>query len=310
MPRTKQTTLRGRGFATGDVLTQNQLQSLITNGPGPGSTSSLKALSWNGKIVGSLVLWLSNDNAMVHKGLLSLAGDFLPDPIILPAKKLWPDVPDTISISLTLSSPDQFIFQDSLVSDYGTEEVIIHHFFRNNQASNSTLSEEQLIEHGVGSFCLRLFVYPSSSTWVSFSLLIYPEALSELKDHALYSNPKWPGLLLADGKFPLFPSSTMFKTKWGSPILPLIVPGAPLDSLPSLPPNSVLLAPIASILRTATLPETKRMGEALLARWAELDQHGAGALDSSLPTSVWPEFSAPFPSSGSFCCPLFVRVLC
>ena len=84
---------------------------------------------------------------------------------------------------------------------------------------------------------------------------------------------------------------TMFKTKWGSHILPLIIPGALFDSLPSLPPNSFLLASMAS-LRTATLPEIKRMGKSLLARWAELDQDGAGALDSSLPSTVWSEFSA------------------
>ena len=83
----------------------------------------------------------------------------------------------------------------------------------------------------------------------------------------------------------------MFKTKWGSHILPLIIPGALFDSLPFLPPNSFLLASMAS-LRTATLPEIKRMGKSLLARWAELDQDGAGALDSSLPSTVWSEFSA------------------
>ena len=115
-----------------------------------------------------------------------------------------------------------------------------HHLFWNDQTTSSTLSEEQLVKKS-GLLCLRLFVHPSTNE------------LNELKDHTLYSNPKWLGLLLVDGKFGLFPSSTMFKTKWGSPILPLIIPGAPFDSLPSLPQNSVLLTAMASILRTATM---------------------------------------------------------
>ena len=135
MPRTKQTTLRGRGFATGDSLSVDQLKTLVTNGPGQGSASTLQALGWNGKIVGSLILWFSNDNSSVLKGIFSLAWDFLPEPIIIPAKKLWPDVPDSISISISLTSPDLFYFQNSLVSEYVAEDSITHHFPSNQRTS-------------------------------------------------------------------------------------------------------------------------------------------------------------------------------
>jgi len=63
-----------------------------------------------------------------------------------------------------------------------------HHLFWNDQTTSSTLSEEQLVKKS-GLLCLRLFVHPSTNE------------LNELKDHTLYSNPKWLGLLLVDGKF-------------------------------------------------------------------------------------------------------------
>ena len=44
------------------------------------------------------------------------------------------------------------------------------------------------------------------------------------------------------------------------------------------------------------LPESKRTGESLLIRWEALDSEGAGALDSPLPPTVWPEPPCPPPS--------------
>ena len=298
MGRPKQTTLKGRGFSTGDTLSISALKSLTTDGPGPGSANTLKSLGWNEKIVGSVVLSLSNDNASVCKGQFSLAGEFLSDPIIIPAKKLWPNVSDTISVSFNLSLPNLFSFPDSLVSDYVDESEVPHVFIWNNVASNSSLSDADLIEHEIGSFCLRLFAYPSSCTFAYFAIMIYPDSTEGLKEHALAQNPKWPGLLLADGKIPLYPASTALKLKWGSPILPLIIPGAPLDLFPGIPSNAELLYKLASVLRSAVLPESKRMGESLLIRWEALDSEGAGALDSALPPTIWPEPPCPLLSSG------------
>ena len=126
----------------------------------------------------------------------------------------------------------------------------------------------------VGSFCLRMFIYPSSSTFVAFALLIFPNSAEGIKDHALASNPKWPGLLLSDGKIPLLPNSTSLKLKWGSPILPLFIPGAPWDVIPTVPPTADILFKFSSILRKAVLPETKRLGDSLQVRLEVLDKEG------------------------------------
>ena len=298
MGRPKQTTLKGRGFTTGDTITTSIMKSLSTDGPGPGTANVLKTLGWNGKVVGSVVLSLSNDNSSVCKGQFSLVGEFLSDPIILPAKKLWPNVSDTISLSINLSSPNMFSFPDSLVSDYVNESETQHLFFWNNAATNSALSDADLIDQEIGSFCLRMFVYPSSCTFAAFSILIFPDSAEGLKDHALAMNPKWPGLLLSDGKIPLSPASTTLKLKWGSPILPLVIPGASLDLVPEIPSTAELLYKLSSVLRSAVLPESKRIGESLLIRWEALDSEGAGALDSALPPTVWPEPPCPPLSSG------------
>ena len=289
MPKGKQTTLKGRGFAAGENFSLPLLKAITTDGPGQGSVNILKSLGWNGKIVGSITLWLSNDNASVIKGQFSLLGDFLSEPIIIPAKKLWPNVTDTISLSISMPSPNLFNFPDSLTSDYVDENETSHLFFWNNAASNSALTDEELIANEVGSFCLRMFIYPSSSTFVAFALLIFPDSAEGIKDHALASNPKWPGLLLSDGKIPLLPNSTSLKLKWGSPILPLFIPGAPWDVIPTVPPTADILFKFSSILRKAVLPETKRLGDSLQVRWEVLDREGAGALDPALPPMVWPE---------------------
>ena len=289
MGKTKQTTLKGRGFATGDTITTSILKSLSTDGPGPGTSNVLRTLGWNGKVVGFVVLSLSNDNTSVCKGQFSLVGDFLSNPIIFPAKKLWPNVSDTISLSINLSLPNLFFFPDSLVSDYVNESETQHLFFWNNADTNSALSDADLIDHEIGSFCLRMFVYPSSCTFAAFSILIFPDSAM---------SPKWPGFLLSDGKIPLSPTSTTLKLKWGLPILPLVIPGVSLDLVPEIPSTAELLYKLSSVLRSAVLPESKRIGESLLIRWEALDSEGAGALDSALPPTVWPEPPSPPLSSG------------
>ena len=150
-----------------------------------------------------------------------MIGDFLSEPLILPVKKLWTEVSDTVSLTINLVSPDVFSFSSSIVSDYVDESELSHFYFKNNKARDNRLSEEDLVALEVRNFSQRIFIYPASGTYAAFSLLIYPEDVDDLKAHALYSNPKWPGLLLCEGQFLFFPASASKKLKWGSPFLPL-----------------------------------------------------------------------------------------
>ena len=47
----KQTTLKGRGFATGETFSIPIVKSITNNSSGPGTTSALRTLGWNGKMV-------------------------------------------------------------------------------------------------------------------------------------------------------------------------------------------------------------------------------------------------------------------
>ena len=178
--------------------------------------------------------WLPS--SLAYKGHFSLAGEFLPTRHHLHLPDSLVSRPVSISRLTGLRLCDRRGSYSPLFLELPGDQL------HPNWGTTN-------IEHGVGSFGLCLFVHPSSSTWVSFSLLIFLEAFNELRDHALYSNPKLPGQHLADGKFPLFPSSTLFKLSGAPHTPPLIIPGAPFDSRPSHPPNSVLLAAISSILR-------------------------------------------------------------
>ena len=299
MVRSKQVTLSGKGFAPGEDFTKDLALSLVTDGAGLGTTATLNSFGWKQKIVGCFVLHLSFDNSTISRGYLSLIGEFLSTPLIIPASKIWPSASDSASLSISLKDADIFQFPDSLTSNYVDMEEIDHFFFLNTIPSPSPLSPEALEPLNTGSFSLRAFITsaaaPASAYYIHITILIFPKSSEDLKEHALSLSPKWPGLHLFDGQLPLFPSSQIKKVKWGCPILPLIIPGSDLASHPDFPPPSDFRAKIASIMRTAISPEFKRHGTALLSRWDDLDNEGIGALDNSVPGAIWPAppISAP-----------------
>ena len=53
-------------------------------------------------------------------------------------------------------------------------------------------------------------------------------------------------------------------TKWGCPILPFIMPGAPFEQLARLPASDEIRHVIATIMERGAVPETGRTGAALL----------------------------------------------
>ena len=66
------------------------------------------------------------------------------------------------------------------------------------------------------------------------------------------------------------------KSKMGIADPPLLIPGAPLDLVPEYPSNADLLNKLSSVLKSAVLPESKRIGESLFIQWEALDSEGAG----------------------------------
>lgn len=307
MRKSKQRLIGGQVFSGSDPIPNNILTSLVTNGLGPAAKPTLTSFGWNGKVIGGIALWLGSDNSSVSRGSFFLMGDLLESPYVVPAKKIWPDAAEYISLSLPLSTAEMFSFPNSLASDY-IEDIALAHSFQFNDARIATPpSEEDLEKANLGDFCLRAFAYPSTTNWIRVYILIFPCSIEDLRSHALYSNPKWPGILIYDCQIPLFPLTASKKIKYGCPLFPLLIP-----SSPSLPVNENLStkdlsSKIASIMRTGVLPESVRTGDHLLTRWLSLDEEGARGLDATPPPTLWPapRSSSPPPQGKSSCPPPF-----
>ena len=63
------------------------------------------------------------------------------------------------------------------------------------------------------------------------------------------ANPKWPGILLSKSGIKLGPIySSIFDETFGTPILPALIVGSPLNTVPVVPPTEELVARQASLL--------------------------------------------------------------
>jgi len=285
MRSAKQRLIGSQGFQ-GSTLPAAIYPALSCNGLGPAAIPTLNSFGWSGKVISGIIFWLGPNNQSISRGSFFTSGNLLDTPYIVPAKKLWPNAADYISLSLPLASADLFSFPDSLASSYIEDLDVPHSFIFNDNRNSPPPTEEDLAAGEIGDFCLRAFAFPASSLFIRLYILIFPCSMETLTSHALYSNPKWPGLLIFDGQIPLFPPSSSKKVKYGCPFLPLLVPSS--FPLSEGPPASDLTAKIASILRTGSLPESAISGEALMIRWLALDEEGARSLNSTLPPTLWP----------------------
>ena len=132
----RQKLIGGLGFHGSNPIPAEVYSAIYCNGIGPASTQTLNAFGWTGKIIGGITFWLGPNNLSIERGSFFLKGLLLEAPYVVPAKKLWPDAADTISLSLPLTSVDFFSFPDSLTSNY-IEDVSIPHSFLFNDATSS-----------------------------------------------------------------------------------------------------------------------------------------------------------------------------
>ena len=307
MGNPKQKLIGGQGFQGSTPIPSEVYSAIFCNGLGPASSQTLNNFGWTGKIIGGIIFWLGPNNLSIERGSFFLKGSLLDAPYIVPAKKLWPDAADSISLSLPLASTDFFTFPDSLTSNYVEDSSIPHSFLFNDTRANQTPSDSDLDTAGIGNFCLRAIAFPTTHIYVKVFILLYPCSLEDLSSHALYSNPKWPGLLVFSGEIPLFPPASSKRLKYGCPLLPLLISNSPSSATTRGPPASEITAKIASILRTGILPETAKTGQNLLLRWLALDEEGARSLNSDPTPTLWPSPRlATSPTQGKSSSPPFL----
>ena len=241
-------TLGGKWFKQRDRLTAPHVRALVIPGTGPAAERKLEEMNWNGKVVGAIIMELSNDNRIVDSAQFGLHGSISDTPITVPAKKIWKDADESTSVSFKLPSGSKFKFPSGLTSDYlDKSELEPAVFFRNNQADSPIIGPEEREPLGIGSFCLRL-VAPASASFIKIAILVYPEDKEEILSHPLAMNPSWPGIRLFDGQLPLFPPSSLKSLQWGQPFLPLFILGSPWETASNIPQQEEIVAKFAAML--------------------------------------------------------------
>ena len=287
-------TLSGKWFKQREKLSAAHIKALVIPGPGPAAERKLSEMNWNTKVIGTITMELANDNRSVVNGQFGLHGTIANASITVPAKKIWEEANEAVSVSIKLPVGNKFNFPCGLTSEYLDESVLDPAiFFHNDQANNPVLEPGERETLKIDRFCLRAVVVPSTPSFVKLTILVFPGSKEEVLTHPLASNPAWPGIRLFDGQLPLFPPSSVKNLQWGQPFLPLFVLGTPWELADNVPPHEEVLAKFAGIMRSCAMPNTCRNAQVLASKWEELDESGASRLSKTKLEKTWP---APPPS--------------
>ena len=282
--------ITGSGFKHPRDLTLKEVKRLEVSSFNRVTDSILPGLGWKGGLYGLIGLQLTNDNRSITTGNFFMVGQLFQDSDtkVFQAAKFWAG-PDTADIDLHISVPSAeiFTFKSSMVSDLIDSREVSHAFFRGSQRI-----EEDEAEALVPGFSLRLFVIPTRENYAKVTLVLYPLSLENLLDlHPLAEDPNFPGLSLCSGEFPIgLPQSQPPRppAPWGSPILPVVIPGIPFLDCPNVPSGAEFRNKMAFVLRSVTRPDIKNGPASLTKRWIELQSAGASKLAHKAVDKLWP----------------------
>ena len=237
---------------------------------------ALKSLGWDGKSkCSSISLSLSADNKRVEKAVFLVRGD-LEGKLAMDANKIWERADSNVSLIMKLNQGEMFIFSEGdLASDILAQESVSHAFYVSKEGRPpAPILEADYHEWGIGSFSLRLTGVISGTSSVKngivvkYSILLFPDSRANLLDkYELAQSAAWPGLRIAEGHLPLIPRPTK---PWGCPVLPLVLPGIPLELSSEWPPPEALRRAIGSLMNKSVEVETARTSKALLEKWRKI----------------------------------------
>ena len=152
----------------------------------------------------------------------------------------------------------------------------------------------------MGGFSFRLYIVPESSKKAKLILGVIPfckEAL--LEDNPLACDPRFPSLAVVRCEIPLgIKTASVIDRKFGHPLLPAILPSAPVTSKSTLPPAEEIITKMAALLRRVQILEIKINKEKLAERMADLASEGDSQLKDLAPDLLWPEISSWTPAQG------------
>lgn len=253
---------------------------------------------WNGGIIGLAGISLSSDNRVIENADFLLQGAILEDDDRqkVSANKFW-TLPTKTSLVFRDLDASAFVFEQNLVSNYVSHTALEYDFL---DKDGTPLSPESLEAVGISGFCIRAFVVPFQANWANLHVLLYPWELDKLReDYPLYSDPKFPGVQAFKLKFPLGPPAML---KWGHPINPAVLPGAPVDDHHAFPSGADFARAIAALFRAAVQPDTKSNSTSLAKRFAHMveNDHDPSTLNSPQLELIWPA-GPPRPTAQGWC---------
>ena len=231
----------------------------------------LKDFKWNGnKIIGSVILHLSEDNCRVDGGNFQARGSFPQKEVKMKAASIWPGTEGRVTLTIKLPKVDIFKFDDSLASEYVPSEEIAHSFSAVEDGEIIPILAAEREEWRVGDFCLRLVCHITKATAKSgvtlkYTLLIFPGQRESIMDVSeLAQSASWPGMKVTEGELPLCP---MPQKIWQCPILPVLVTSNTFEQEPGPPPADELRRAIAAIMCRAAAPEVCKSRTEMMNKW-------------------------------------------
>ena len=226
-------------------ICETDIQNCEAKDGGTAIGDILSDYGWKQKAVAGILLHLSPDNERVAAVSFFMRGAEEKE-YEVNAGKLSVDADMGVNVTILLPTMDSFVFTDGgLTSDFLPGAEVIHylHEIREGAVPRPILTND-LKEYGVGNFCLRLVCHPakSSSTKngvrIKYHVMIYPAGVGELRQMSRQvCDASWPGIKLGEGECAMLPTPT---TPWGCPILPLLRPGVPFETVPTAPSRPVL----------------------------------------------------------------------
>jgi hypothetical protein len=259
-----------------EVIPIEDLQKLEIRNYSGAVDYALQQFKWNGRAAGCLVLQLSPDNADIAAGQFVARGRLAREDVKVEANKLWAEADNNTILTIKVPDGGAFTFGDGgLCSDYLDNDQLEYQVGSGGRGSQ-TIPQAEYGEKGIGAFCVRMVchltrVTVKSGVILTYTVLVFPGSAEEVESVSeLAQSPSWPGLKLVDGELTLLPLAT---SKWGCPVIPLLLTGSPWEDECSHPPFKDMRTKIDWILTTSEPPDVCKTRKALLSKWQRYAQN-------------------------------------
>ena len=292
--------LDSRWFSGTDNVPEFIAENLEVPGFGYPVHAAMGKNGWEGEVAACIGLELSPDNTKVVRGQLILRGHLSKEePAVVQASKLWDAAAKDVTISITMPSAAEFdLAAGTMTSDYLPSDGLKVACAKAGVA----IPPAQLAQHGIGKFCLRLYVQLArpvnngARPAVQFSVMFFPHTFDEMLEWSdMVKAVGWPGIKILEGEAQLFPAAP--EGEWGCPIFPLLCPGTRFEQVPNLPCGSEMRRVISTIFNTARQPNSYATHANLKRKWGKMLADEEEYVER-MPFTSWPAAPEPQINTG------------